>query len=409
MSLINILKKLILEEVGNCQSCQGQRPRLDEIDFADKFSDVQKDCILHDELAEHLNKVLANAPLSTNKRTKFSNKTPFIHSKSSFFDKDANQRKGKQKRWNPEQAEVNIDRFIESITAMPSRVIGLNEKIKKSGGENVFVYKTGVPAFRGIVYDKNKNKFYVINTCPGAGECRIVCYALKGRYIQYAASYDNMTRTLNLLLNEPDEKTHGDKSYEYMLYQETKMVCESKKAFGSNNNIISIRWNDSGDFFGKEYVRIANNVIKRLQSEGYNVEDYVYTKMADVASNAKFGETQFSTGGSAKELRKVDNTNQKMADYLFPYSRDKKGNKIPGFDFDYKTDEGMMQLKKKVAWDNKEMNNGRPIPIENVITLDELKRIPISDDRKYFVIVKPGQSDDSGRRKDVKRILNIIH
>jgi hypothetical protein len=409
MSLISVLKKLILEEVGNCQSCQGQRPRLDEIDFSDKFSDVQKDCIVHDELVEHLNKVLANAPLSTAKRTKFSKKTPFIHSKSSFFDKDPNQRKGKQQRWNPEQAEVNVDRFIESITAKPSRLIGLNEKMKKSGGENVFVYKTGVPAFRGIAYDKKTNEFYVINTCPGAGECAIVCYALKGRYIQYAVSYDNMTRALNLLLNEPDEKTHGTDSYEYMLYDEIKKVCDIKKAFGSNDNIISIRWNDSGDFFGKEYVRIANDVIKRLQSEGYNVEDYVYTKMADVASNPEFGETQFSTGGSAKELKKVDKTKQKMADYLFPYSRDKKGNKIPGFDFDYKTSEGMMQLKKKVAWDNKEMNNGRPIPIENVITLDELQRIPISDGRKYFVIVKPGQSDISGRRKDVKRILNIIH
>jgi hypothetical protein len=402
MSLKRILKRLIVENISNCESCQGQKPRLDEIDFADKFSDVQKECIVHDELVSHLNDVLANAPLSTAKRKKFSNKTPFIHSKSSFFDKDPNQRKGKQQRWNPEQAEVNVDRFIQSITAMPSRLTGLNEKMKKSGGENVFVYKTGVPAFRGIAYDKQENKFYVINTCPGAGECAIVCYALKGRYIQYAVSYDNMTRTLNLLLNEPDV-------YEDMLYNEIKSICKTKKAFGSNDNIISIRWNDSGDFFGKEYVRIANDVIKRLQSEGYNVEDYVYTKMADVASNAKFGETQFSTGGSAKELRKVDKTNQKMADYLFPYSRDKKGNKIPGFDFDYKTSEGMMQLKKKVAWDNKEMNNGRPIPIENVITLDELKTIPISDGRKYFVIVKPGQSDDSGRRKDVKRILNIIH
>jgi hypothetical protein len=274
--------------------------------------------------------------------------------------------------------------------------------MKKSSGEDVFVYKTGVPAFRGIVFDKEENKFYNINTCPGAGECVIVCYALKGNYIRYAGAYDNMTRILNKLLNEPDE-------FEQMLYDEIKAICKSKKAFGANNSVVQIRWNDSGDFFGKEYTRIANDVIKTLQSEGFNVEDYVYTKMADVATNPKFGETQFSTGGTRKELSKVDVTKQKMADILYPYSRDKKGNKIPGYDYDYKTSEGMMQLKKKVAWDNKEMNNGTPIPIKNIVTLDELQTIPVSSDRKYFVIVKPGQSDVAARRKDVIRILNIIH
>ena len=87
MSLKSLLKRLILEEVGECESCQGQKPRIDEIDWKDKFSDVQKECILHEDLVQYLNDVLANAPLTTAKRKKFSVKSPFIHSKISFFDK----------------------------------------------------------------------------------------------------------------------------------------------------------------------------------------------------------------------------------------------------------------------------------------------------------------------------------
>ena len=158
--------------------------RLDEISWDDDFKDVKKSCITHESLVRYLNKVRANAFVEKYKdREKFSKNKPFIHAKSSFFEK------GKQ--------QVDVDDFIKQITAKPNTVVNTTDKMLKSGGPDEYVYKTGVPAFRGLVYDKNTDEFFIVNTCPGAGSCVLICYALKGNYIRYNNSYDLMTRRLN--------------------------------------------------------------------------------------------------------------------------------------------------------------------------------------------------------------------
>ena len=360
-----MLKKLFREALAF-------KAQIDEIDWGKTFSDVQQSCVDPKAVVEYLNKVRANAEAEYGEREKFSKTQPFVHSKSSFFKKG--------------EGEVDIDLFIKEITKKPNNVVNTNEKILKSGGPHEFVYKTGLPAFRGIAYDIEKGTFHYINTCPGAGTCVAICYTMKGRYIQYPVAYDSMTRRLNYLLNYPDK-------YEAQMYEELKAKCEEHKALKGYKSKVLLRWNDSGDFFAKRYVSIAENVMKRLQSEGYNVDSYAYTKVADVAKGSEFGDTTFSAGASKKETGKVDMSKQKTS-VVVPTELFK------GLDLMKMDDE--QTLKTRVAQHFK-------LDPNTILTYDEMMSTPKGDKPKWSVIVTPNDGDDAAFRKDVKTILLTQH
>lgn len=268
----------------------------------------------------------------------------------------------------------------------PSNIVNTNEKILKSGGPHEFVYKTGIPAFRGIVYDKQTGKFAVINTCPGAGSCVVICYARHGRYVQYPATYDSMTRRLNYLLNHPEK-------YEEQLYSELKEKCKDHEAYEGYKPKVILRWNDSGHFFSNKYKKIADDVVFRLKKEGFNIESYAYTKVADVAMNAKFGGTTFSSGSNTKEAGKVDFQKHKTS-IVVPKELFK------GLDLMKLSDEQKLKfiVAKKFV-----------LPIEKVITYGELMSTPKGEKPEWHVIVTPGDGDDAAFRKDVKTILLTQH
>lgn len=347
------------------------REILSEIDWAGDFADVKQSCIDPKEVADYLNRVRANATKSYQDREKFKMDKPFVHAKSSFFqDTDEG---------------VDIDHFIKKITEPPKNIINTNEKILKSGGPHEYVFKTGIPAFRGIVYDKDGGTFHYINTCPGAGSCAVICYAMKGRYIQYPASYDSMTRRLNFLLNHPDR-------YEEQMYSELVAKCEEYGAHQGYKPKIILRWNDSGDFFTKKYVQIAERVMDRLKNNGYNVEGYAYTKIANVATKSAI-DTTFSSGANKIEREKIDLTKEKNA-VVIPSSLT-KGLNLLRLD-----DEAI--LKKRIV-DAMGLNPG------DVLTYDEMMATPKGDVPKWHVIVTPNDGDDAAFRKDVKTILLQQH
>lgn len=398
MSLRSLLKRLIVENTSNCESCEGKKARLDEIDWEGDFSDVKSQCIKPEKLVEYLNQVLANAPLETKDRTKFSKAFPFVHSKSEFFDvvprKEIEKQTGKKYRWSQENAAVDLEVFKKRITQSPNSIIGSNGKAEKTGGETEYRYNTGVPAFRGIIYDIESDEFRYINTCPGATkECVSVCYALKGKYIQYAVAYDGMTKRLNLLFNNPNE-------YKRRLLEELEAVCNLHKAYKGTKNLIFMRWNDSGDFFGKKYTWIAISVMKELKAKGYNIKDDVYTKLADVAKNPDFDKTKFSIGASKKETDLIDFSQVGWADIFFPPKSEV---------FNMNTSMGLKNLKSLVSQKYAMYNNNKPFKISDIVTLDELKRIPETNTPRFVVIVPPSSSDDAAVREDVKGILNVIH
>jgi hypothetical protein len=345
---------------------------INEVDWEDTFQDVKKSCMPTETVVEYLNKVRANATKGYGDREQFDKGKPYVHAKSAYF------KKGEDK--------VDIEHFIKQMTERPNNVVNTNDKILKSGGANEYVYKTGIPAFRGIAYDIAKGEFFTINTCPGAGTCVVICYAMKGRYIQYPAAYDSMTRRLNYLLNYPDK-------YEAQMYDELKAKCNEHKALKGYKSRVILRWNDSGDFFAKRYVKIAEDVIAKLQGEGYNVDSYAYTKVADVASDSNFGGATFSSGSNKQQSDKIDPSKQKMS-LVVPSKLFK--------DLDFMKVDDEKILKDRVA----KFFNFKP---EDVISYDELMTTPKQGEAKWHVIVTPTNGDDAAFRPDVKSVLLTQH
>ena len=343
---------------------------MNEVDWDGDWSDVGKECINSDSLVAYLNSVIANRGKKTKDREKFPVGMPFIHAHSEFFG-DGN---------------LDVEEFKKRITERPNNVVNRNEKMENSGMPKEFVYKTGVPAFRGIVYDIEAEKFYVVNTCPGAGECVIICYARKNNYIRYSESYDSMTRRLNYMLNFPDK-------YEEMLYDELKQKCEKHGARSGYEPTVLFRWNDSGDFFGRRYRLMAQRVMKRLQSEGYNIKDGAYTKVADVANDTELGTSvAYSSGGRESERKKVRNLGKQskwVPEELF------KG-------MDIQKIEDKQTLKPIVA-------NHFGLNVSDVLTYGEMMRLPPGEEPRWHVIVTPGDGDDALYRSDVKTILLTQH
>jgi hypothetical protein len=359
---MNIIKTLLREGFN----------LLSEIDWEGEFSDVQKTCVNPNELVDYLNRVRANSPLKTADREKFSKDLPYVHAKSDVFKKN--------------ETTIDIDTFIKTITSTPKSVISTNEKILKSGGPHEFVYKTGVPAIKGIVYDIDEDKFYYVKTCPGAGSCVGICYAIRGNYIRYPNSYDVMTKRINLLLNNPQ-------AYEEQLYNEIKARAEEHKAYEGYKNKVIIRWNDSGDFFTKRYLQIAERVMRKIKEEGFNVDSYAYTKVGDIANNSELDSVSFSSGANKPETEKVDTEKTKNA-VVIPTNMFK--------DLDLMKISDEKELKSRVA-------NKFKLNPEEILTYDELMRTPYSENPKWNVIVTPNDGDDAGFRKDVKRILLTQH
>jgi hypothetical protein len=358
---------------------ESQLELLKEIDWEGDFSDVKTSCIKTEDIVQYLNRVRANAKYGEgeyNKREKFNLDKPFVHAKSSFFKGD----------WKSGDYSVDIQDFIERITMKPSTIIGQNEKIEKSGGKNRFFYKTGVPAIKGIVYDLQNEKFHYINTCPGAGACMTICYAIKGRYIQYAGSYDKMTQVLNYLLNFPEE-------YGEQLYNELKNKAIEHKALKGYKNWIVVRWNDSGDFFSKRMLELSVNAIARLQEEGYNITDYAYTKMADVALSGAIKNTTFSTAANKQQRQKINLDSQKVQ-YEVPRDLGR------GLDLDKYADEEI--FKKRVS-------DYYKIPLESILTYDEMMSIKDKGVPKYNALITSNDGDDAAERYDIKAIYILLH
>ncbi len=177
------------------------------------------------------------------------------------------------------------------------------------------------------------------------------------------------------------------------MYKELLSKCKEHSALEGYKSKVLLRWNDSGDFFAKRYVKIAENVMNRLKSEGFNVDSYAYTKVADVSKDQKFGDATFSAGANKKQSGQVDAKSQKMSQVV-PKEIFKDLNLMKVAD--------EQELKNRVA---KHFN----LSASDVITYDELMGTPKGEEQKYHVIVTPNDGDDAAFRKDVKTILLTQH
>jgi hypothetical protein len=301
---------------------------------------------------------------------------------------------------DPSGRRFDLDKLKTHITTRPDKILKQNEKISHSGGESTQFYNIGLPALQGLGYDEKNQKFVIINTCPGAGACKVYCYAKKGGYVQYMPVNTSQTRQLNFLLNDPN-------GYKNMLSNEIR--AEVKKNSMKNVKTV-IRWHDSGDFFSPDYLNLAYDVAKMFP----DVEFYAYTKMADVAKGNKPSnfKMNFSAGAKPEQERQVNLQTTKhstvvpkqmfadLVNRVEVDDPDKAGKKIKKMEF--KSPEDLLKLKQKLA-----AKYG--FPVSTVITYDEMMKIPVGIEPMWNVIVKPGDGDDSANRSDVIGTWLLIH
>jgi len=349
-----------------------------ELDEADMLGATTK-VLPPDELQAYLQRTAAG---EKDKLDKY--KMPYVH-RGNIQIKDENDR------------TFDLDKLRAAISARPEKILKQNEKITHSGGESTIYFNIGLPALKGLAVNEATGDFVVVDTCPGAGACKVYCYAKKGGYVQWKASSMSQTRQLNFLLNDPQ-------GYKNKLESELR---SAEKKFGKKGTKIVVRWHDAGDFFSPEYLDLAYSVARDFP----NIEFYAYTKMAGVATGAKPSnfKMNFSMGATPEQEKQIDFSTTKhstvVPKQLFDdlVMKDDKGKVIRNDKGQIQfSDENLDILKSKLA---AKYNMSK----DSVITYDEMMKIPVGSEPKYNVIVKPGDGDDSANRADVIGTWLLIH
>jgi hypothetical protein len=362
---------------------------LTEVDWEGEFSDVkQTSCMNVEELKNLLNDVLKNYNQSPAKRVK---SDVYIHNKAI--------------KQTPE-GDIDVQQFIQDISEEPDTIISTgNKKMLKSTTDQFYTVTISLPAFRGLVYDKEKNIFYIISTCPGAGACARPCYARRGNYVRLTNVFLKQTRILNLLLNNPQRF-------------KAKLKNEIKKTyFEFEEKEMRFRWNDSGDFFSKRYFEIGKEIMAELKQEGFVVKPYAHTKIASIynASREAGGTpdfvVSFSVDANKRELSQVNLQGAKTSEIVPPelfkdlfvmedkhnLAVDRNGHLI------FKNADGMDVLKQRIAQKFK-------VDPSTLLSHEEMMNTPEADKPTYNVIVMPkGETDISTQRPDVLRTFFLQH
>ncbi len=334
-----------------------------------------------DELQSYLGRTVAGEKEKLDKY-----KMPYIH-------------RGNIEIKNENDQTYDLAKLKASISHRPSKILKQNEKITHSGGGSTIYFNIGLPALKGLAVNEKTGEFVVVDTCPGAGACKVYCYAKKGGYVQWKASSMSQTRQLNFLLNDPS-------GYKVKLESE---IRDAVVKFGEKGTKVVVRWHDAGDFFSSDYLDLAYSVARDFP----DVDFYAYTKIAGVASGSKTDnfKINFSSGATPSQEKQIDLQSTKhsivipkqmFTDYILK-DDDGKLIKVNG-KMAFKSDEAIAELKNKLS-----MKYG--VPKDTILTYDEMLKVPENkiDAPKWNVIVKSGDGDDSANRSDVIGTWLLIH
>ena len=371
-------------------------------DDVDEAIDAPTRVIKDKELNDYLDRILSKDKKKTDKY-----KLPYVHRSNV---------KNLIPIVDPEGKRFDLDKLAADITERPKTLLKQNEKMQHSDGTTSIFYNIGLPALTGLGYDEEKKEFVIINTCPGAGECKTFCYALKGGYVQWAPVSLSQTRILNYLYNDPSG-----------FFDQLNAEIDEQKRKGDakqEKHKVTVRWHDAGDFFSDEYLDLAY----KLAATHPTVDFYAYTKRADVS-----GATQnrppnfminFSMGARKAEQKRVDFGVEKHSTVvpkdLFSDLLKKDGNRLvkgPSGEWQWNSPKDYETFKERMA-------AKYSIDPKSIITYDEMMKTPyggggvgggVADgDRSfkrgiYNVIVKPGDGDDSANRADVLGTYLLMH
>ncbi len=352
----------------------------------EKFGEIAPERLKNlpdDEIEQYMQRIATNKKI-TKGADADKYKYPYIH-RSNIVDDDGNL--------------LDKNHLINLIKIRPKNILKKNTKMAKSEFEGVTFYDISMPALRGLVVNEKTNEFYIVDTCPGAGACRVYCYAKKGGYVQWKKSSLQQTRVLNFLINDWQ-------GFKQQLISEILSAASksAKKLKGKNVKYdMILRWHDSGDFMSEKYLNIAYDIAR----ETPNILHYAYTKNVRMVSGTIKPDNfvfNFSQGAIDREEREINPEKHKHS-VVVPkpmFSRymhkDKELDK-----WVFNSEEDLDKFKTQMA-------NKYGIDKNTIITYDEMKKMSLSNDvNKWNVIVPAGSGDESAARRDVLGTYLLIH
>jgi hypothetical protein len=312
---------------------------------------------------------------------------------------------------SPDGKSYDEDAVKKTLSIRPKALLKQNEKMKHSNGEFEQFFNVGFAALVGIALDEQTNNLIVVNTCPGAGSCKVDCFAMKGGKIQFKAAWQSDGRILTYLLNDPDG-FFNQLSDEISV--ESQAAAKGDKKF-PNGWQVTVRWHDAGDFFSPEYLDLA----LKMAAKHPDVRFYAYTKMAGAALAQKPDNfiINWSEGANTTQEKQIkakdpnlDTTkNSRIVPEKLFYdllAKDEKGNlkKTDDGAWQPASPEALAEMKQRIA---KEYG----ISVSSILSYTEYmaKRNSIPAGMKYNVIVAPGEGDVSANDPGVLSTLLLRH
>ena len=304
----------------------------------------------------------------------------------------------------PDGQTYSEDKIKQALAQRPKALLKQNEKMKHSNGELEQFFNVGFAALTGIALDEDTNKLIIVNTCPGAGSCKIDCFAMKGGKVQFKAAWQSDGRILTYLLNDPDG----------FFSQLSNEISKEEKLGQKGGYTVTIRWHDAGDFFSPEYLDLA----LKMAAKHPDVKFYAYTKMAGAAlgqkpSNFIINWSEGAHTSQEKQVKASDTNLDKtknsriVPDELFQdlLVKDEKKNLVKGSEGQWQVQPNKLpELKNRLA---KEYG----LSANSILDYSEYmaKRKSIPAGMKYNVIVAPGEGDISANDPNIISTLLLKH
>ena len=317
-------------------------------------------------------------------------KMPYMHRSSVIEYYDASGQRYDEKK------------VIGVLSQRPKELLKENEKMKHSSGELEQFFNVGFAALLGIAVDESENKLIIVNTCPGAGSCKVGCFAMKGGKIQFKNAWISDGRILTYLLNDPEG-----------FFNKLKSEIEKEKRLGDKGGYrVTIRWHDAGDFFSPEYMDMAFKMAESIP----DVNFYAYTKIASAALANKPNNfiINWSEGASKQQERQVKASDPKLEktknsrivpDELFKDLLLKKDGKLE------KGPEGQWQLQPGTLDTLKDrLSIKYGLNKNTILSYEEWeKKGKDSINNIWNVIIAPGEPDLTANSQGVLSTLLLKH
>lgn len=298
----------------------------------------------------------------------------------------------------PEGEKVDIDKFKTILMKRPDDLLKQNEKMVKSRTADTEFFNTSLPALKGLVVDEDTGEFKIVDTCPSAGTCKLVCYAKHGSYVVYPEVSISQNKALNYLFNDSE-------GFKNQLEVEIKKAA---KRFQGKKQ-VQIRWNDSGDLLSPKFFDIVMSIVNNTPM----VDHYIYTKeVAMIKAYPNPPENvifNFSYGAKAGQEKLIDPIKDKVSYIVDIKDSEKEPILNTIIKFKYIEKKGDNWEYNNVDATKQVISQRYKIDPKNILTIDELSKTPKGSAGQYNVIVLPGESDLSASRRDVRGTYLIIH